>query len=297
MKIVNKNKRVLIIGGSGFLGSNIAKILLKRKYIVTIFDKKKSKYLDKENKIIISNLKNKEKLAKAIKNSDIVYHFAGIADIGDAMRNPLKTCEINVMSTISILDLCVKYKIKRFVFASSIYVHSDQGGFYRISKQASELFIEEFNKRYSLNYTILRFGTVYGPKADKRNNLTKIVSDALKYKKLNYSGGTSKAIRRYIEVSDAAIASCEILNKKYENKDILITGKKNIKITKIMDLLSKILKIKSKPTYQKVTKYGHYNVTPYTYKKRPELKFYPKKSVKIKEGLISIIKELSKDNF
>ena len=104
MKIVNKNKRVLFIGGSGFLGSNIAKILLKRKYIVTIFDKKKSKYLDKENKIIISNLKNKEKLAKAIKNSDIVYHFAGIADIGDAMRNPLKTCEINKPPFQS--DLC-----------------------------------------------------------------------------------------------------------------------------------------------------------------------------------------------
>jgi UDP-glucose 4-epimerase len=293
MNMINKNKKVLIIGGSGFLGSNISKILLKRNYIVTIFDKKRSKYLDKKNKVIISNLKNKEKLTRAIKNSDIVYHFAGIADIGDAMQNPLKTCEINIMSTISILDLCVKYKIKRFVFASSIYVHSDQGGFYRISKQASELFIEEFNKRYSLNYTILRFGTVYGPKADKRNNLTKIVSDALKYKKLNYSGGTSKAIRRYIEVSDAAKASCEILNKKYENKNILITGKKNIKITKIMDLLSKILEIKSKPTYQKITKYGHYNVTPYTYIKRPELKFYPKESVTIKEGLISIIKELS----
>ena len=287
------NKRVLIIGGGGFIGSNIAKELSKRNYKVTIFDKIKPKNLNKKNKIIVSDLKNKKNLEKAIKNSDIVYHFAGIADIGEAMRDPIKTCETNVLYTLIILKLCIKYKIKRLIFASTIYVHSEQGGFYRISKQASELCIEEFNKRFNLNYSILRFGTVYGPNADKRNNLSKIIADAIKYKKLNYSGGTSKAIRRYIHVLDAAKASCDILNRKYINKNILITGKKNIQITKIMNFLSKILKIKSKPSYEKVAKNGHYDVTPYTYKKSPEIKFFPKKSISIKVGLISLIKELA----
>ena len=120
--------------------------------------------------------------------------------------------------------------------------------FIELTKQASELCVEEFSKRYDLNYTMLRFGTVYGPNADKRNNLTRIVSDALN-KKIDYSGGTSRAIRRYIHVYDAAKASCEILKNKFIKKNILINGKKNIKITKIMKLLSKILNIKSKPSY------------------------------------------------
>ena len=51
MNLMNKNKKVLIIGVSGFLGSNISKILLKRNYIVTIFDKKRSKYLDKKKRL------------------------------------------------------------------------------------------------------------------------------------------------------------------------------------------------------------------------------------------------------
>ena len=286
-------KRVLIIGGSGFIGLNIANELFKRNYKVTIFDKKKPKSLNKKIYTITSNLKNKKKLENAIKQSDIIYHLAGIADIGEAMKYPVKTFEINVLCTLEILKLSVKYKIQRLIFASSIYVHSDQGGFYRISKQASELCVEEFSKRYDLNYTILRFGTVYGPNADKRNNLTKIVSDALNKKKLNYSGGTSRAIRRYIHVYDAAKASCEILKNKFINKNILITGKKNIKITKIMKLLSKILNIKSKPSYEKVAKKGHYDVTPYTYKKKKEIKFFPKNNISIQEGLASLIKELS----
>tara|TARA_Y100001970_G_C14249269_1_gene870592 strand:+ start:2685 stop:3563 length:879 start_codon:yes stop_codon:yes gene_type:complete len=286
-------KRVLILGGNGFIGSNIAKELIKRNYKVTIFDRNKSNNFNKKINTIISNLKNKIKLEKAIKNSDIIYHLAGIADIGEAMKDPIKTFETNVLYTLEILKLSVKYKIKRLIFASTIYVHSEQGGFYKISKQASELSIEEFSKRYNLNYTILRFGTVYGPNSDKRNNLTKIVTDAINYKKLNYSGGTSKAIRRYIHVYDAAKASCEILNKKFINKNILITGKKNIKITKVMKFLSKMLNIKSKPSYEKVAKKGHYDVTPYTYKKNQEMKFFPKKNISIEEGLKSLIKELS----
>ena len=88
-------------------------------------------------------------------------------------------------------------------------------------------------------------------------------------------------------------ASCEILKNKFINKNILITGKKNIKITKIMKLLSKILNIKSKPSYEKVAKKGHYDVTPYTYKKKQEIKFFPKNNISIQEGLASLIKELS----
>ena len=287
-------KKVLVIGGSGFLGSHIADIFTKKKYQVTIFDKKKSPWIQAKQKIIISNLNNTKKLEQAIKNSDFVYHFAGMSDIGDCLNNPQLSAQINILFTLKVLEFCTKYKIKRLVFASTIYIHSAQGGFYRISKQASELYIEEYNKRYSLDYTILRFGTVYGSRSSKKNNLTKIISNALKKNILKYTGGTSYAVRRYINVKDAAKASYEILNNKFKNKNVLITGRRKVKITKIMKLLSKMLNIKSKPQYKKITKYGHYNITPYTYKKKPEIKYFPKRNIEIKRGLISLINELSK---
>ena len=290
-------KRVLIIGGSGFLGSHIADIFTKKNYNVTIFDKIRSPWVKTKQKMIISNLSNAKKLEQAIRNSDLVYHFAAMSDIGDCLNNPLQSAQTNIFFTLKVLEFCAKYKVKRLVYASTIYVHSAQGGFYRISKQASELYIEEYNKRYSLDYTILRFGTVYGARSSKKNNLTKIINIALKKNVLKYTGGTSSAVRRYVNVKDAAKASYEILNKKFKNKNVLITGKKKIKNYKSYEL-SKMLKIESKPKYEKITKYGHYIILIHIHIKKDEIKYYPKRNIDIKQGLIDLIKELSfKNNF
>ena len=143
-------KKVLIIGGSGFLGSHIADIFTKKKYHVTIFDKIRSPWIKNKQKMIVSNLSNTKKLEQAIKNSDFVYHFAAMSDIGDCLNNPQQSAKINILFTLKVLKFCTKYKIKRLVYSSTIYIHSVQGGFYRISKQASELYIEEYSKRYSL---------------------------------------------------------------------------------------------------------------------------------------------------
>ena len=91
----------------------------------------------------------------------MVYHLAGISDIGDAMISPIKTSKINILGTLNILEGCVKFRVKRFIFASTIYVLSKQGGFYKASKQSSEIFIEEYNKIHKLNFTILRVGSIY----------------------------------------------------------------------------------------------------------------------------------------
>tara|TARA_B100000795_G_scaffold252445_1_gene222004 strand:+ start:1486 stop:2367 length:882 start_codon:yes stop_codon:yes gene_type:complete len=284
-------KKVLIIGGSGFLGSHIADYFSKINYDVTIFDKKKTKWPHKKQKMITASLNNFKKLNSAIKSSDIVYHLAAISDIGECMINPIRSAQVNIMSTISILNLCAKYKIKRFVFASTIYINSEQGGFYKITKLACERYIEEYYKRFNLNYSILRFGTVYGPRADKKNNLSKIIGQALRFKILRYSG-KSIAERQYINVIDAAKASVEILKNKYQNKNILITGKKSVKITEIMSIISKKLKINKKVIYEKITEHGHYSKNPYTYKIKPEIKLFPKKPTKISDGILSVINEL-----
>lgn len=286
-------KKVLIIGGSGFLGSHIADNLSNSNYQVTIFDKFKSKWLKKNQKIIVSNMKNIKKLENEIKKAEVVYHLAAMSDIGDCMNAPLKSAENNILFTINILDLCIKHKVERLIFASTIYVHSSQGGFYRITKDASEQYIEEYRKRFSLNYTILRYGTIYGLRSSKKNNLTKIINTAIEQGRLEYSGGTSEAVRKYINVEDAAKLSCVVLQKKFTNKHVLITGKKNLKISTIMSILSKLLKIKSKPKYQKISEYGHYDKSPYNKKKFKELKLFPKNSKDIKVGLIELINHLN----
>ena len=92
------------------------------------------------------------------------------------------------MGTLRLLKLAKEFGIKRFIFASTVYVNSEQGSFYKSSKRAAEDFIEEYRKKYKLNFTILRFGTVYGERASSENIIDKILNKALKNKKIIYSG-------------------------------------------------------------------------------------------------------------
>ncbi len=286
--------KILIIGGSGFLGSHVADELARIGHNVTLFDKKKSKWINKKIKLTIGDIQNIFILKKVIKGVDIVYNFAGIADIGESLKKPIQTVKTNILGTVNILDLCIKYKIKRFIFASSIYVHSQQGGFYRASKQAAELYIEEYSKRHHLNYTILRFGTVYGPRADIRNNLSRIVSEAIRTQTVRYRG-TAKAVRRFVHVKDAAKASVGILKKKFTNKNILVTGKQVSKVKDLLFLIAKFLEIKKKPKFDNKTKQGHYNVNPYSYKPKSDERYYAKSSISLKQGIFELINEVKNE--
>ena len=278
------SKKVIIIGGSGFLGSHVADVLSKIGYNVVLFDKTKSKWIKKNQRMLVGNIQNISSLKKAIRGAEFVYNFAAIADIGEALGNPINTVKTNILGTVNILETCRKYKVKRFVFASSIYAHSSQGGFYRTSKQSSELYIEEYNQRYGLNYTILRFGTVYGPRADIRNNLSRIIFNALNKGNIKYSG-TSKAKRQFIHVKDAARASINILSKKFINKNILVTGKRTSKIKDVLYLVANLLKISRKPKFANINQLGHYDSSPYSYKPKTDKKYFVKSPIKLKQGI------------
>ena len=112
------------------------------------------------------------------------------------------------------LKLSKKFKIKRFVQASSVYADSEEGGFYGRSKRAAEDYMVEFDKIFNLPYTILRFGSLYGPRADDNNGIKKLIKSA-KTKK-NSLMRQQRAVRRYIHVEDAA--NWHKLSPKYKNK-------------------------------------------------------------------------------
>ena len=285
--------KITVIGGSGFLGSHLSDSLSDRRNKVVIFDKKKSKYLKSSQKIVIGDISNINQLRKAIKGSDIVYHFAGISDIGESIKKPMETARINIIGTANILKLCKEYNIKKIIFASTIYVSSSQGGFYRVSKQACELMIEEYKKRFNLNYTIVRFGSIYGPRSSKDNGLTKIIFNYLKKKKFEY-GCTYKAKRRFIHVYDAVKASIEMMKPKYKNKKILITGKKIIKITSALRIIGRVMNISKKPKFNNKKQLGHYDISPYSYKAIKTKNFFLKNSINLESGIVDLIEEIKK---
>ena len=286
------NKKVSVFGGSGFMGSHLCDMLTDQGYNVTIFDKKKSEFLKKNQKMIIGNILDVDKVRNAIKGSKFVYNFAGISDIEYSNNNLIETINQNILSNSILLEESLNQKVNRFIFASSLYVNSLSGGNYRISKQACEEFIENFYINYGLNYSILRYGSLYGPRSDERNGIFKFIKSAINNKKMIFNGKDT-SLREFIHVHDAALLSTQILENKFKNKKITITGQTSLTIKELLNLIKEILKdSKIKIVFNTKNHSSHYEVTPYTYKSDYSKKMYPKLSIDLGEGIVKMIDEV-----
>ena len=285
--------KVLIIGGSGFLGIHLAEQLVKKGYKINILDIKKPKNLGKNIKFFYGDMTKTKDLFRAIKNCKIVFHLGGISDIKYSIKNPFKTIKTNILGTMNILDICLKNKIKKLIFASSIYVNSTQGGFYKVSKQCSESIIKEYSKRFGIKYCIIRYGSVYGPGSSVNNGITKILNSYINTKKFHYDG-TIKAKRRFIFVKDAINATIKTIDKKFNNKIVLITGSKLMKINDVMKVISKILMINKKPVYRNKQELGHYNTSPYSLENEKVINLFVENKKNFKSNILNLYKILSK---
>ena len=154
--------KVTVIGGSGFMGSHVADELTNRGYDVTIYDVVPSPWLKTNQKMVEGDIQDLKTLQNCIRDSKYVYHYAGVADIGESANKPIDTIKTNIVGTATCLEACVNENIERFIYASTVYVYSDRGSFYRASKQSAEIIIESFRDKYDLDYTILRYGSLYG---------------------------------------------------------------------------------------------------------------------------------------
>jgi UDP-glucose 4-epimerase len=288
-----KNNRILVTGGSGFLGSHIADELSNAGHQVSIFDLKKSDYLRDDQRMIVGDITDNLFISDLLKNYDIVYHLAALADLNEAQNRPSETVRINILGTINLLEEAQKNKIERFVFGSSVYVYSREGGFYRCSKQACENYIEEFQSRFGLKYTILRFGSLYGPRADEANGVYRLLKQFLNENNLEYSGKSSDK-RDYIHVYDAAKLSAMILAPEYENKHLVLTGNDKLTISELFKTFEEILDKKVSVRYlgDEGKGNGHYNITPYAYTPRVGKKVIANEYVDMGQGIIQVIEQI-----
>lgn len=258
------NKKAVVFGGSGFLGSHVCDALVDSGYQVRVFDRRVSPYLKSGQEMIAGDILDELSVEKAAAGCAIVYNFAGISDIDEAADKPFESIKTNILGNAVILDACRKTKPERFVFASSIYVYSKYGSFYRSSKQACELLIENYNEVYGLPYTILRYGSLYGPRSDERNYIYHVLKQALVDGKI-IREGDGEEIREYIHVWDAARCSVDILRKEFVNQQVIITGNQQLKVKDLLVMIKEILGNKINIEYTDPRDNYHYEVSPYTF--------------------------------
>tara|TARA_R110000868_G_scaffold383578_12_gene650765 strand:- start:16199 stop:17098 length:900 start_codon:yes stop_codon:yes gene_type:complete len=291
--------KVAVFGGGGFLGKYLVKELLARNYEVTILDKAQNwDFLSANIEFLKTDIMDRDLVKSQIKKGqfDFIYNLAGFANLEQATESPYLTMQLNIIGNINILDACITENIKRFIYASSAYAMSNKGSFYGISKLSSEKITEEYQNKYNLSFTILRYGSVYSEDDFDNNYIYKTVEKAIKSGLIEH-GGDGNEMREYIHASDAAKLSVDVIeDEKFVNDHVILTGAEKMKR---MDLFQMINEIHGNDIVIKmnVGEYkNHYNYTPYSHTPTLSKKLISNPHIDMGQGILECIKAVYRNH-
>ena len=286
-------------GGNGFLGHYIVRELSNRGIETIIYDISKSNFNDDIIKtgllyFIEGDVLDISRLEFAMQGCDTVFHTAAIANIDDTVNQPIKTMEINVLGTVNCLEAARKHNVNRFIYASSVYVAGNRGSFYRISKQTGESLCKTYFNEFNLNYSIIRYGSLYGREANNWNFLYSVCKELLINKEFNYFT-SSNAVREFIHINDASRETINIAqNDEYINKAVLITGHQKMTMREFFDMIQEILGYPIKINFLTNNK-SHYEITPYSFEADVPVRINLPSYIDIYEGVLDCLKQAQKE--
>lgn len=283
--------KVVVFGGSGFLGSHIVDVLIEQGHDAVVFDLNLSLYLKNRGKMIVGDILDEKAVNDVVNDAEIVYNLAGIADIDEAKADPLGTVKSNIVGNTIILEACKRNKVKRYLFASSFYVYSNSGSFYRSTKHACELIIEDYRKAYGLDFTIMRYGSLYGPRAGDNNWINNMLKQAVMEGKI-IRRGDGEEVREYIHVYDAAKLSVDALSKEHANQYVIIAGNQSMRIKDLLVMVKEMLNNKVEIKYIPVTKEEHYEITPYSFNPKIAKKIIGSSYLDLGQGVLDLLERI-----
>jgi UDP-glucose 4-epimerase len=293
--------KALVTGGAGFVGRYIVKELQKKKISTIVLDRIA---LEDQRKLFSGNgdlsfirgdILDLEFLQKSMEGCDLVFHTAAIAEIDEARRNPIRTMETNVIGTVNCLEAARINKVKRFLYASSVYASGNKGSFYRVSKQTGESLCKTYYEDFGLEYTILRYGSLYGREPNHWNFMYNVCRELLLTGEFAYPSSPD-ALREYIHITDAARETVKIaIEPEFINKSVLITGHQRLKMKEFFDMIEEILGKQITIHYAQSKDHRHYVKTPYTFEAEVPTRINLTTYVDISEGILDCLKEIRKD--
>ena len=236
--------KILVTGGAGFIASQIADAFILEGHQVVILDDLSTgfeKNINSKAKFVKANIcdKNLDKLF-AEEKFDVVNHHAAQMDVRRSVKDPEFDATTNILGTINLLQNSVKYGVKKFMFASTGgAVYGEQDYFpadekhkqqpkspYGISKLAVEKYLYFYNSEHKLNYTILRYANIYGPRQNPfgEAGVVAIFSTRLLKGEQPIINGHGKQTRDYVFVGDVVKANVLALNDEASDVYNIGTG-------------------------------------------------------------------------
>jgi len=236
--------KILVTGGAGFIGSNVADRFIELVHQVIIVDDLSTgfkKNLNPKARFYQIDIRSKdvEKIFKKEK-PEVLCHHAASVDLRRSLLDPITDAEINILGSLNFLYLCLKYKVKKVIFASTAGVYGEQHYFpadenhpqrpvspYGMAKLVIERYLAFYKERYGIDYVTLRYSNVFGPRQRPKGEagVVAVFCERLLNQKKAVINGDGKQTRDFVYVSD--VVESNVLALDYPESDIfnIATGK------------------------------------------------------------------------
>jgi len=260
--------KILVTGGAGFIGSHLIDRLITEGHEVMVIDnlsQGKRENVNPRARFYHLDIRD-SRLEKVFEEEapEIIYHLAAQVSVTKSVSDPLEDARINIIGSLNILELARRYRIKKFIYASSggaiygepEYIPVDENhriaplSPYGLSKYVVEKYIEVFSHNYGLRYTILRYPNVYGPRQDPHGEagVVAIFSQQMLAQVTPTIYGDGTKTRDYVYVEDIVEANIRCLNSGDGGTYNLGWGKEVTDYT-IFDEVRKALNYQGEPNY------------------------------------------------
>jgi UDP-glucose 4-epimerase len=239
--------RVLVTGGAGFIGSHVVDRLRARGHEPRIFDLVSSPHHGPDVDTFLGDLCDLDTARRAIEGCDAVVHLAAMADVDEVAKDATRTDHVNTHGTQVMLQAAHEAGVARFVYASTIWVYGDASDpeavdedtplglpkhFYTATKIAGEMYTASYGELYGLEWTILRFGIPYGPRARPAAVVPAFTAKALSGQPLTIAGDGTQS-RRFVYVEDLADGVALALQPQAANRVYNLVGRENTSVRAI----------------------------------------------------------------
>ena len=263
-------KKVVVTGGSGFIGSNLAGELANREDVIIIDNLSTGRIentqdlIDRDNvNLVKGSITDLKLLNKTFEDVDCVFHQAAIPSVQRSVENPSATNEANIHGTLNVLNAARDHGVKKVIYASSSSVYGDTPELpkredmkpnplspYAVSKLAGEYYCKVFSDIYGINTVCLRYFNVYGPNQDPKSEYAAVIPRFITRVLNNQPPvifGDGEQTRDFTFVKDVVMANILAMEK---GKGVFnIAFGKRISINELANKITEIMNSKIKPIY------------------------------------------------